>query len=174
MAGPVWSLVAKIDLVGGTGYHRYKLVDNAINHIGEWWLSGTLETAHWGRAMHDLTNQFVLEGVRGGLPTLALFVAIITIAFRQIGVLWRSAHGRDHEVLAWALGVSLFVHVSNFLGVSYFGQNIMLWYLSLACIGSLVTQPALARYPLPHAQRAPQTPLSGYLVNGKEAACWHR
>jgi hypothetical protein len=42
-------------------------------------------------------------------------------------------------MLAWALGVSLFVHAVSFIGVSYFGQITMLWYLSLAVPSSLAS-----------------------------------
>ena len=33
--------------------------------------------------------------------------------------------------------VALFVHVANFMAVSYFGQIIMVWYMTLAVIASL-------------------------------------
>ncbi len=39
--------------------------------------------------------------------------------------------------LAWALGVSLFVHCVVFIGVSYFGQVLLVWYVGLGFIGSL-------------------------------------
>jgi hypothetical protein len=51
----------------------------------------------------------------------------------------------------WALGVVLFVHCVNFMGVAYFGQIVMLLNLQLAMVASLPvtrekeTQPRLAR-----------------------------
>jgi len=56
-----------------------------------------------------------------------------------VGRLWRRAAKKKRAdlILSWALGVSLFVHCMSFLGVSYFGQISMLWYLSLAMIASL-------------------------------------
>jgi O-antigen ligase len=39
--------------------------------------------------------------------------------------------------MAWALGVSLFVHCVVFTSVSYFGQSVLAWYLTIGIIGSL-------------------------------------
>jgi hypothetical protein len=92
----------------------------------------------WGVFAGDVTNQYVLEGVRGGLLTLCLFIAIIVIAFRDVGELWRLQTKNPYRLaISWVLGVSLFVHCMNFIGVSYFGQIWILWYLLLAIIGSL-------------------------------------
>ena len=52
------------------------------------------------------------------------------------------------RAMAWALGVSLFIHCVIFIGVSYFGQSMMLWYLMLAMIGSLSALHAV------HSQRS--------------------
>jgi hypothetical protein len=152
MKNPVWHLIVRADIVGGsTGWHRYHLIDEAIKHFGEWWAVGTQDTAHWGYGLEDVTNQYVLEGVRGGVLTLALFVAIISLAFAGVGRLVRCARNQRERILAWALGVSLFVHVTSFIGVSYFGQINMLWYLTLAMIGSLAPARALVRRPATQA-----------------------
>lgn len=138
MKAPVWHLMARVNVVGGsTGWHRYHLVDEAINHFGEWALLGTLSTAHWGYGLQDVTNQYVLEGVRGGMGTLVLFVLMIAFAFGQVGRLWRKACRRDEVMLAWALGIMLLIHCTNFMAVSYFGQIDMLWYLTLAMIAGM-------------------------------------
>jgi len=139
MKKPVWHLISRIDVVGGsTGWHRYHLVDNAIRHFDEWAALGTMSTEHWGYGLEDVTNQYVLEGVRGGFLTLALFVLIMALAFRDVGRLCRScsAH-RAALVMGWALGVCLFVHAMCFIAVSYFGQITLLWYLALAIPVSL-------------------------------------
>ncbi len=142
MKAPVWHLIARISAVGGSGgYHRYRLIDQAINRFDEWALLGTKSTAHWFWGAQDVCNQYVLEGVQGGFLTLCLFVTVIAIAFREVGFLWRSqTHNPYRLVFSWALGVGLFVHCMNFIGVSYFGQIWILWYLLLAMIGSLSSQ----------------------------------
>lgn len=139
MKAPVWNLIARIDLVSGnTGWHRYYLIDRAIYHFGEWWALGTHSTAPWGFGLQDVTNQYILEGVRGGALTMLLFILIIALAFGSVGRLWRAC-GRDEyrARMAWAMGVALFVHCQNFIAVSYFGQMILPWYLLLATIASL-------------------------------------
>lgn len=139
MTMPVWHLIGRIDLIGGsTGYHRYQLIDAAVNHFDAWWLVGCTSTANWGRQLFDVTNQYVLEGVRGGVWTLSMFVVVIACAFRGVGRLMREAKSdRYREVFAWGVGVALLIHAVNFLAVSYFGQIFMVWYLTLALVGSL-------------------------------------
>ncbi len=162
MKAPVWHLLARVDLVGGsTGWHRYKLIDEAIKHLDEWWLIGTQSTYHWDVwGMYDITNQYVFEGVNGGVITLALFVATIVQAFAAVGRLLRAcARDRCRLVVSWALGVALFVHCMNYFAVSYFGQMILVWYLTLAVIGSLAPLPGSAgkdaRVPDPDGVSAP-------------------
>lgn len=138
MLAPVWHLIARVSAVGGnSGWHRFVLIDGAINHIDEWWLMGTSSTAHWGHYTHDVANEYVLEAVRGGIWGLVAFIVVIAIAFGRIGRAWRAVPAGPDRIMIWAIGVSLFVHCVNFIGLSYFGQVTMLWYLTLAVIGSL-------------------------------------
>jgi hypothetical protein len=132
MTGPVWSLIAKASVVGGsTGYHRYKLVDSFINHWTEWFLLGTNSTAHWGWFLFDVANQYVKEGVQGGLLTLALFIMILIEAFSSIGKQIRSASSRLHAVSMWAVGTAIAAHCVMFIGISITHSNtnmlIFLW-----------------------------------------------
>ena len=147
MEAPVWHLISRISAVGGsTGWFRYKLIDSAITHFSEWAVLGTRSTGHWFWGAQDVTNQFILEGVRGGFATLALFVATIAYAFRDVGSIWRiHTHNHFRLVLSWAFGASLFVHCVNYIGVSYFGQIHILWYLLLAMIGSMSVQAGPAK-----------------------------
>ena len=141
MSRPVWFLLARIDVSGGsTGYHRALLIDRAIANFPEWALIGTKSTESWDAygALKDVTNEFVLTGVRGGFLGLVLFVLVIWMCFGRVGYLWRSAGvNRERAILSWALGVSLLCHVTNFMAVSYFGQVTFGWYFSLAVIVSL-------------------------------------
>jgi hypothetical protein len=139
MKAPVWHLISRIDLVGGsTGWHRYLLIDKFIQNFGEWWLLGTDSTRDWGYHLFDVTNQYVAEGIGGGLLNLALFVAVLSVAFQNAGRLWRLAEANDQPLWhAWGLGCALFVHISAFWAVSYFGQISVVWYLPLAAVVSL-------------------------------------
>ena len=151
MNKPVWHLIARIDIVGGsTGWHRYYLVDSAIRNFGDWAIAGVKTTAHWGSGLQDVTNQYVLEGVRGGVVTLVLFVTTIVLAFGCVGATLRRVEGdRARRALVWGIGVALFVHCMSFIAVSYFGQSTMLWYLTLALAASVAdvarTEDALRR-----------------------------
>ena len=143
MIQPVWHLLARIQLVGGTGWYRYKLIDEFVNRFHEWWLLGTSNyEAWWEYGFGALTNQYVLEAVQGGLLTLVLFIAIIVCAFQGVGRIIRSAAGeRFPRYASWAVGASLLVHCAAFIGVAYFGQVYVVWYLGLSIIGSMLPEP---------------------------------
>lgn len=150
MKGPVWSLIARANLVGGsTGWHRFRVLDATIEHFGDWWLLGDPNPMGWGvRQMRDITNQFVMEALTGGLLGLLLFVAVIATGFSFVGrALKAERFNRTRQTTVWCLGAVLFAHVGTFFGVSYFGQIIMLIYLSLGMIGSLpqLTKPVPRR-----------------------------
>jgi hypothetical protein len=140
MVNPVWHLLSRISLVSGTGWYRYKLIDEFFGHFGEWWLVGTASYSEWWQHSFDaITNQYVLEAVDGGLLTLSLFIAIIVIAFHGVGRIGRSvSRHRFLRLAAWAIGASLFVHCVSFISVSYFGQLVIIWYMALAMVGSLL------------------------------------
>jgi hypothetical protein len=146
MNKPVWHLMARLDVVGGsTAWHRFYLVDEFIRHFDEWWLCGG-PSAQWGEGLVDVTNQFVLQGTESGLATLVLFVAVLALAFGEVGRVCRvMADSPARLAAAWGLGTALFVHVMSFLGVSYFGQINALLFLNLAAIASVGQQAALTR-----------------------------
>jgi hypothetical protein len=153
MNAPVWYLFAKMsDLVGGGGWHRAFVIDTAVAHFNEWWLFGTTYTAHWGPGgeviaanpdMMDITNQFVVEGVKGGLLKLILFVAIIVGCFKIVGRRVREEEGNLFRgLLFWSMGASLFAHCLSFMSVPYFDQMIIVWYWLLAAISSVALIPS--------------------------------
>ena len=138
MQAPVWHLISRIGVVGGsTGWHRYILIDNAISHFGEWMFFGCRSTAHWGWGLWDITNQYILEGVRGGFVTLALFLVMIYMALRTLLRLSLQQQEQKQRFLAWCLFVAILGHCVSFLGVSYFGQIMMWWYMTLAVVSFL-------------------------------------
>ncbi len=138
MKAPVYHLISRIDLVGGsTGWHRYYLIDQFVHRWSEWFLVGTPSTAHWGRGLFDVTNQYVLEAVRGGFLAFASFLAVIVVAFMAVSRACKAARSvRPHLAAGWGIGVAIFAHCVMFLAVSYFGQIVLLWQLSLALAAS--------------------------------------
>lgn len=142
MKAPVWNLIARIDLVGGsTGYHRFLLINEAINRFSTWFLFGTRTTAYWGFGLQDVTNQYVLEGIEGGFLTLIFFIIIMILCFRKVGKFIKIKADNPgliiQQKMVWSYGVLLLTHTVIFLAVSYFGQMITIFYLHIAMISSI-------------------------------------
>lgn len=147
MSQPVWYIMARLGgLFGGTGWHRSYLIDQTIAHFSEWWLIGTQVTVHWmptglpvDSSSSDITSQYVYEAVNGGIVTLALFISVIVVAFRQVGRLVRKESTKTNvssEFFMWALGGALLSHVITFLSVAYFDQSMVFWSLTIAFVAS--------------------------------------
>ena len=70
MRSPIWHVLAYLDLAGGsTSWYRFYLIDQTVSHFGDWWAVGATSTAGWGneyQSLEDITNQYVLEAIRGG------------------------------------------------------------------------------------------------------------
>jgi hypothetical protein len=140
MHGPVWSLIEKIDLTGGSSsYHRYMLVDNCIRHFGDWWLLGFKHPGTWGFDMWDLCNQFVAVALSGGLISLILYIGIFSRSFRAIGdARSRMSGDLKRERLLWCFGATLFANVVASFGINYMLQLLMLLFPLLACVSVTV------------------------------------
>lgn len=139
MRAPVWHLLARINVVpGSTGWYRFYLLDQAISHFQEWAPLGCRNTEAWGMGLGDITNQYVLEGVRGGLITLLLFVAVLLVgASRLLKISLCEVHPQKRMMVCAVLAM-LATHCAAFGGVSYFGQMTMEWYMVLAVTGLLI------------------------------------
>jgi hypothetical protein len=156
MKAPVWYLIARIsDIAGGTGWHRAYLIDQAVNHFGEWWFTGTTYTAHWAPSgqvlevnpnMMDITNQYIMEGVSGGILKLGLFITLIVRGFRLVGQTMRRYDEIEspQRFFIWSLGVCLFGHCVSFLSISYFDQIVVMWYWLLANLSMLAIENVVA------------------------------
>jgi len=143
MHRPPYFILASIDLAGGsTGYYRAQLIRSSIEHLNEWWFAGTDFTRHWlatGAAMDpnnvDIANQFLANGVQGGLLQMGLFVCILWIAFVFVGKIIDVNPESGHQ--AWILGTSLFAYAISGISVSYFDQSFIFLYFTVAGVGSL-------------------------------------
>jgi hypothetical protein len=174
MKAPVWFLAARLgNITGGTGWHRATLIDAAVNHFGEWWMFGTTYTKHWiphdtltDPNMIDITNQYIFEGVQGGVGRLLLFLLILKVGFGTLAaavnrdgssreeadpadVPWYSPEsgtraereaGPDprspERFLEWGMAAALVAHAVSFLSVMYFDQNTVSWALLLAMVSA--------------------------------------
>lgn len=150
MKAPIWFILDRISgITGGHGWDRANLIERFVGHFHDWWLMGMPlgSTAHWAAAKRpngvvDVVNAYVSVGITGGLAALILFIQLIVKCFKSLGAGMRlirskgSSHIQD-ELLLWVLGSSLFCHVINIIGVSYFDQIYLIWYMTLAVISSL-------------------------------------
>jgi hypothetical protein len=162
MKAPVWFLIQRIDFVGGHGWDRAILVDQFVRRASEWWFIGTGTNAAWGQSTWDACNQFVAEGVAGGLLTLLLFIGLLYLGFSFIGKARKRVQGQlRQEWFFWCLGSALFAHLIAFIGIDYFDQIRVLWFVLLAMIAASTSELA-GRRPRPEIaeeaavdQRAP-------------------
>lgn len=150
MKAPVWHLIARVDISGGSSsYHRFMVVDQCIQHFSDWWLMGVKSTFEWGWDMWDTANQYVSICDCSGLLPFILFMAIIVYGFKYLGKARRVAGRRERQKFLWALGAALFANVVAFMGISYTDQIIVVWYGLLASISAAtVIHPAIASIPV--------------------------
>lgn len=142
MKAPVWHLISRVSVFSGsTGWHRYYLIDQAVKYFHEWMLLGTSDTEHWGRGLHDLTNQYIFEGVIGGVVTLLVFVILLIYAVKITGAF--SLHGDNdkYKWLSWGICVSILGHCVSFFAIAYFAQIKMVLYLTFAIVGFIAGNP---------------------------------
>lgn len=155
MKAPVWFLIGRIsEIVGGTGWYRSFLIDQAIRHFGQWWLIGTSDTSNWASnetmlltpKSIDITNFYIAQGLSGGVLMLILLIAILTRCFKTVGRSVRLGGFRAcREKLVWGFGIALAGHCMAFISVAYFDQIKVFLFWLLAVIVSLATyRPAAA------------------------------
>ena len=140
MKAPVWFIIAHVDVISASsGWHRAALVDTFVNHFSNWWLLGTTaaDNQNWGFEMIDTSNQFVNEGVYGGLLALTLFIAMICRGFSRLGrtrKLMEERGDRQQEWFLWSLCAVLLANVFAFWGTTYWDQTNFWWFTLLASI----------------------------------------
>jgi hypothetical protein len=151
MKAPVWYLVAHVsEITGGDGWHRAFLMDVSFQNLGKWWLAGMpiTDTISWfpyslaATNGADITNQFVGFGITAGVGALALFILLLARAFSALGkalhaVRTASMQPDEDEFLLWGLGAMLAAHIINWLGITYFDQIYVFWFVQLAAISTL-------------------------------------
>jgi hypothetical protein len=159
MEDPIYFLMARVDISGGSqGYYRAQLIRSSIEHLSEWWATGTDNTRHWmssgiyANDRHtDITNHILAMGVMGGLPLMMVFIAILAYSFRDVGraLQQRAAAPVSDQIFVWVLGALMFGLLMNFWSISLFDQSVIFFYLSLAAIQCVARQPNAAAAPIP-------------------------
>lgn len=147
MKDPPYYLIARVDLAGGsTGWHRARLIESSLEHLNEWWLWGTDYTRHWmptGVSWNpnhtDITNEYLLMGVSGGMLLTVLYCAVLWQGFTYVGRRTRGAIGEGDPIerQMWTLGASLFSIAVTGISVSFFDQSKLFVFVVLAAIAAL-------------------------------------
>jgi hypothetical protein len=151
MQAPVWYLPARISsLTGGGGWHRSYLMDVAFSEFDKWWFAGMdlAETVSWfpylveATGAADITNAYLDLGLKAGVLAMVLFVVLLVRAFRRIGQALemgrrRIGTRREADLLLWGSGCALLVHSFNWLGITYFDQIYVVWFMQLAAVSAL-------------------------------------
>ena len=166
-------LFARFSVVtGGTGYHRFRLYDAALDQFGSWFLIGQSSTRDWGWHLEDVTSELVSTALYGGLLGLILYVTFLTWGVRTAwNVVLQSEHNQRLRFTAYAIGMSMLALSVNGLGVSYFGQADFLFPYLLGLIPALQrlsTEP-LAKNKLQQVSRVRKKPVREVKLRGKPA-----
>jgi len=128
--------------LGGAGWHRAKLIDVAIDKFDEWWMIGYgSKDPGWGHyfgmGITDITNEYILKGVRYGILGIIVLCAVLVKAFQGLISTYRKQQHPVTKSLCWAYGSLLLSVTVAWMSVSFFGQLSTLVYCSLGMIGSL-------------------------------------
>ena len=150
MKAPLWYLPAKMSAItGGDGWHRSYLLDVAFRDIDRWWLAGmsVLETKDWfpytvSTGGADIINYYLGFGIAAGVVGIGLFCYLLVRAFSCLGnalaaVRMQAPSHPDTEIMLWALGVVLTIHIFNWFGMVYFDQYNVVFFIQLAAISTL-------------------------------------
>ncbi len=136
--------------LGGAGYHRIFLIDSAIRDFGKWWLAGYGgQDPGWGFSLGmswtDVTNEYILAGVKYGLAGVIVLVLVLIISFSSLKSAYKKENDPYMKSIYWSLG-SLLVAVSTvWMSVSFFGQLSTIFYCCLGIIGSVVLFPETSK-----------------------------
>jgi len=134
-------IVSKANPIGGSGWHRAKLIDCAIEDFNEWWLVGYgSRSPDWGKSLGmswtDITNQYIMFGVQYGILGVVAICGILATSMYMMIQLHRAARDPVIKSLCWALGCTIATLAISFNSAAFFGQAVTLFYCVLGMIGS--------------------------------------
>lgn len=136
------------NMLGGSGWHRAKLIDLAIEHFDEWVLIGYggLDPG-WGEALwgkySDITNQYIAVGVKYGLLGVIVLCGMLACAIRSLVKAYKAVEEPALSSWIWSLGTIIVVVMVAFTSCAYFNQTRSFIYAILGIIGSITASTAL-------------------------------
>ena len=147
-----YMLFAKMSVMGGAGFDRGRLVDAAVKHLPEYWLTGYgFNDPGWGPEVGgsdytDVCVNYVYLAVMYGIFGLLAYLAIIfNLLFSLCRKYKRSAEILDRNI-CWAIIVSIAVILAIDLGVAPFGALPSLNSIILGIGGSVISLGFNGRY----------------------------
>lgn len=134
-------LASYADPIGGTGWHRAKLMDIAIERFGEWWLLGYgQQDPGWGAALGmswtDITNNYLVAGVKYGMLGVIALCGVLAVSISMLIRLHKSATLPLLRSWYWAMGSVIVALIISFNAFTLFGQATTLFYCILGFVGS--------------------------------------
>ena len=123
------------------------------------WFPYTMEANNGGA---DITKAFVDFGLRAGILATILLIVLLVRAYRMIGIALAAtsadAGERTRALMLWGLGCMLAAHISTFMGITYFDQFYVVWFMELAAIASATGVAAATATPRASHERATNAP----------------
>ncbi|UCC99430.1 MAG: hypothetical protein JSW66_06010, partial [Phycisphaerales bacterium] len=92
-----------------------------------------------GMGITDVTNEFILAGVRYGILGIIALCMVLATAFRGLISTDKRLTDPYMRSMCWALGSLLFAIVVTWMSVSFFGQLMPLFYCLMGIIGSFIS-----------------------------------
>ncbi len=134
-------IVSYANPMGGTGWHRAKLLDLAIENFDEWWFVGYRGLSpEWGQYLGmswtDVTSEFISWAVQYGILGVVAFCGVFTSALLKLRRLHSTVSDPMLKSLYWSLGSIVVVLMISLNGFSLFGQALSFFFCVLGMIGS--------------------------------------
>ncbi len=128
--------------LGGTGWHRARLIDLSIEHFNEWWLMGYGEQdPGWGEELGnswtDITNQYIANGVMYGIAGVITFVGTLVASLMMIIRCYKTEKEYTAKSIFWALGCMIIGFMIAFNSFTLFAQSGTLFICMLGITASL-------------------------------------
>jgi len=128
--------------LGGTGWHRARLIDLAIEHFDEWWLMGYGERdPGWGEELGndwtDITNHYIVAGVISGIAGVITLVGTLVVSLMMTIRCYKTEKEYAAKSIFWALGSLIVSFMIAFNSFTLFAQSGTLFICLLGVTASL-------------------------------------
>jgi len=144
-----YHLIDYFSLSGAAAWYRTRLLEVAINNIGDYWIVGigTNRLHDWGpqidgRGFVDIVNHYIIVAINGGLPAFFAFAATQVIAVRCGIRAWQASQDPAWRSVLFSLTSAVLAFNFSMLSVGLFGPALLMSFMlvgatiSISGIGS--------------------------------------